>query len=264
MNAQLPLKYEVCGSGQELLLLHPLSYDRRFWSEFVPHLQDSYRCVVVDQRGWGESKIVPERADRVADLKSVLTDAGLQDFAIVAVGTASEVALSLASDDQTDVVAALLINPAIREYLHPHSPSYIGPMIDCAREGSLRQLAAGGGVDAFLDGIDKSGTRPRWRVTHREMLANLENRTEPTQTYEPIYLVRRLESISIPVQIMVVSEGPKGSATLEEVVRRLATTLPNREVIRVVSPWSQLIPLADPATVASHVRSFLGSGSYGA
>lgn len=263
MSEQPRLNYEVCGSGQGLVLLHPLGYDRRFWSELVPHVQASYRCVVVDQRGWGGSKPIQGRGDRVADLKSVLAETGSQEVAIIAVGTAGDIALSLASDEHTGVVATLLINPAIREWLHPDSPSYIGPMVDRDRADSLRQIAGGGGVDALLDGIDKSGTRPRWRVTHREMLANLETRTEPTQTYEPIYLDRTLESISIPVQIMVVSEEPKGSATLEEVVRRLASTLPNSEVVRVVSLWSQLIPLADPATVASRIRSFLGSDSYG-
>ncbi|PZS19543.1 MAG: hypothetical protein DLM54_06965 [Acidimicrobiales bacterium] len=49
-----------------------------------------------------------------------------------------------------------------------------------------------------------------WRVTHQEMLANVQDRTLPPQTYETVHLVGRLEWITLAVQIMVVSEGPKG------------------------------------------------------
>jgi 3-oxoadipate enol-lactonase len=51
------LRYEVSGSGHDLVLLHPFPLNHHFWDEVVPALSGRYRVIRPDLRGHGQSEL---------------------------------------------------------------------------------------------------------------------------------------------------------------------------------------------------------------
>ena len=51
------IRYECQGSGPPLLLISGTGHDLTFWAGTLPMLSGSYRCIVFDNRGVGESSI---------------------------------------------------------------------------------------------------------------------------------------------------------------------------------------------------------------
>ena len=50
------LFYTVQGEGPDLILLHPMPCDHRFWLKLAPALTSKYRVILPDLRGHGQSK----------------------------------------------------------------------------------------------------------------------------------------------------------------------------------------------------------------
>jgi 3-oxoadipate enol-lactonase len=61
------IAYEDCGNGPPLLLLHGFSLDHTMWSAQVEKLQRSYRLIIPDLRGLGETED-PVQTFSVADM----------------------------------------------------------------------------------------------------------------------------------------------------------------------------------------------------
>ena len=60
----LKLRYYDKGEGKPLLLLHGFPDDLTVWKKVIPLLIDSgYRVIAFDQRGFGESTILPSKKD---------------------------------------------------------------------------------------------------------------------------------------------------------------------------------------------------------
>ena len=81
------LYFEVYGSGPPLLFLHGVGGNVLVWWQQVHFFSRSYRCILVDQRGWGRSNgLLPEPwVDAfVPDIEVVLDELGVEEFAVVA------------------------------------------------------------------------------------------------------------------------------------------------------------------------------------
>jgi 3-oxoadipate enol-lactonase len=81
------LYYETYGSGRPLLFLHGMAGNTLMWWQQVAFFEERYRCILVDQRGWGRSGgPLPEPwADAfVPDVEAVLEELGIEEFAVVA------------------------------------------------------------------------------------------------------------------------------------------------------------------------------------
>ena len=81
------LYYERYGSGRPLVFLHGMAGNTLVWWQQVAFLEERYRCILVDQRGWGRSTgPLPEPwTDAfVPDLEAVLEELGVEEFAVVA------------------------------------------------------------------------------------------------------------------------------------------------------------------------------------
>jgi 3-oxoadipate enol-lactonase len=81
------LYYETYGSGRPLVFLHGMAGNTLVWWQQVAFLEERYRCILVDQRGWGRSAgPLPEPwTDAfVPDLEAVLEELGVEEFAVVA------------------------------------------------------------------------------------------------------------------------------------------------------------------------------------
>lgn len=62
-----PLSHDVVGSGQPIVLLHGLTFDRRMWNAVVvDRLATDFRCITVDLPGHGTSPGPTRTSDEVA------------------------------------------------------------------------------------------------------------------------------------------------------------------------------------------------------
>jgi len=67
------LAYEVRGSGDPLVFLHGLTFDRTSWQPVVERLSGEFRCVTVDLPGHGATPGPPRRlTDVAAELRTLL------------------------------------------------------------------------------------------------------------------------------------------------------------------------------------------------
>jgi 3-oxoadipate enol-lactonase len=85
----IDLYYEVHGAegAPAIVFLHGVSGNHLSWWQQVPAFEKDYRCITVDQRGFGRSLDVPGgpgRAAFVADLTALLDHLGIQDCSLVA------------------------------------------------------------------------------------------------------------------------------------------------------------------------------------
>jgi 3-oxoadipate enol-lactonase len=99
INGDVRLAYEERGSGEPLLLIHGLGYDRHGWGPLPDLLAKDFRVVLVDNRGVGESD-APEGPYTVAQLAedaiAVLDAAGIERAHLFGVSLGGYIALELA------------------------------------------------------------------------------------------------------------------------------------------------------------------------
>ncbi len=71
------IAYEDCGSGPALLLLHGFTLDHSMWAAQVEELERSYRLIVPDLRGLGQTDVPPEpfSLETMADDAAALLEA---------------------------------------------------------------------------------------------------------------------------------------------------------------------------------------------
>ena len=73
------IAYELVGTGEPVLLIHGLGYDRYGWGPLPSLLAEEFRVVLVDNRGVGESDAPPGPytvAELASDAVSVLVQSG--------------------------------------------------------------------------------------------------------------------------------------------------------------------------------------------
>jgi 3-oxoadipate enol-lactonase len=86
-RGRITLYYETYGSGRPLVFLHGMAGNTLVWWQQVAFFEERYRCILVDQRGWGRSGgPLPEpwTGAFVPDLEAVLEELGIAEFAVVA------------------------------------------------------------------------------------------------------------------------------------------------------------------------------------
>jgi 3-oxoadipate enol-lactonase len=75
------IAYEILGDGEPLTLVHGLAYDRAGWGRFPELLARTFRVVLIDNRGVGESDAPPGPyavAQMAGDVAAVLDEAGIE------------------------------------------------------------------------------------------------------------------------------------------------------------------------------------------
>ncbi|MFB9301999.1 alpha/beta fold hydrolase [Kibdelosporangium philippinense] len=65
------LSYDDVGSGHPIVLIHGHPFDRSMWRPQVERFSDSYRLIVPDLRGYGQSPVIPGKTPLDAFAKEV-------------------------------------------------------------------------------------------------------------------------------------------------------------------------------------------------
>ncbi|MGI9080653.1 MAG: alpha/beta fold hydrolase [Thermoleophilaceae bacterium] len=115
MGSALTLAYDRAGSGEPLVLVHPLGADRTAWEPVMQPLADEHDVLAVDMPGFGESAELAERVAATPEaiagtILATLDSLGLAAAHVAGISLGGWVALELAKTGRALSVTA--INPA--------------------------------------------------------------------------------------------------------------------------------------------------------
>jgi 3-oxoadipate enol-lactonase len=96
-HAGARLRFRDEGSGPAVLLIHGWTLDLEMWEPQAQAMQESYRIIRYDRRGFGLSSGSPALADDAADALELCQHAGLARFAVLGTSQGARVAAQLAA-----------------------------------------------------------------------------------------------------------------------------------------------------------------------
>ena len=237
------LSGETVGEGPAVVLCHGITATRHqllHGSQALPRA--GYEVITFDARGHGESEPAPEGSgygypELVSDLEAVVAETvGEKPFVLGGHSWGSQVAAAYALE-QPDRLAGLI----------EIGPVNAGPIEDQEAIRSLQahwdERADGleqGGVDGFLEVIDRQGLDPDWRDTilrftrermllHRHPEAVAEAMREVSRT-KPFDSMDELEFLDIPA-LVVASHDVADPGHPRDVAEAYAQKLPHSRLI---------------------------------
>ena len=110
------LEYEVTGSGEPVLLVHPVIADGFLPLVAEPALADRYQLIRYHKRGWLGSTHTPPPvsiADHVADAAALLDHLGVRPVHVAGHSSGAAVAAQLALDHPEYVHTLMLLEPSL-------------------------------------------------------------------------------------------------------------------------------------------------------
>ena len=105
------LHYRDEGQGPAVLLVHGWTLDLEMWDPQAQALQDAFRVVRVDRRGFGLSSGVPAPERDAADLATLCAHLGLSSVALIGMSQGARSVLEFATAGLTPVSALILDGP---------------------------------------------------------------------------------------------------------------------------------------------------------
>src|SRR5689334_22636384 len=184
------------GAGPPLVLVHPGVGDSRIWDPILPALQERYRVIRYDARGYGRSPAPTAPFVLLDDLVTVLDHYGLSRTAVVGCSQGGDCALGLAVTQPSRVSALVLLCPGITGYEVPPDPS-----VDAAFDAAFEESGADGIAEVALGLWARSGRTPeavaQLRSAARAWLADGELSQPNPAVFD------RLGEISVPTALLV-------------------------------------------------------------
>jgi 3-oxoadipate enol-lactonase len=111
------LFYRLEGSGPTLVFIHGFSFDQRMWAAQQEAFRAHYRVISVDMRGFGRSEATSARPGSFTDdLKSVLTECGVEQAVLIGHSAGAIVACDFAIHHPNQVKALVLVNAAVANF----------------------------------------------------------------------------------------------------------------------------------------------------
>ena len=243
------LYYEEHGQGAALVFLHGAGANHMVWYQQVPAFRDRYRCITLDQRGFGwSSDETGESAGRAAaDLEALLDAIGVESAALVAQSMGGWTALGFALCHPGRVRALVMADT--------HGGAS-WPELDAAHERSRRWPP-----DALPERVEVTALGDPFRARHPEMAllyAQIASLNPPEaiagfQRTQPSVTRSELDGLAVPVLFVVGSDDPLIPAPM---LRMLHEALPGSEY-REFAGLGHSVYFEDPAGFNAAVAEFL-------
>jgi pimeloyl-ACP methyl ester carboxylesterase len=259
-SAGIRIAYEVRGEGEPLVLVHGLAYDRAGWGRLPDLLARTFRVVLLDNRGVGESDetegpyAVPQMA---ADVAAVLDAEGIERTNLFGVSLGGYIAQELALVHPERIEKLVLCSTA------PGGPkAYPMPQRTVEVFARYPTMEREAGLRMFVENsLGERGVRERpelvdeifaYRLAHAPTVQAWQAQAYAGATYESY---DRIGGIDIPTLVIHGGDDivvdPRNAALLGEL-------LPNARV-EVVPDRGHLLVWEDSERVADLVREFLAS-----
>jgi pimeloyl-ACP methyl ester carboxylesterase len=250
INDGLRIHYEVVGSGEPLLLYHGLTGSGERWRDtgYVAGLGDTYRLILIDARGHGESAKPRDHAAygrrrQAADVVAVLNDLEMESARFWGHSMGGDVALTLGRH-HPDRVRALIVTG--------YSP--FAAAGDEAAEMAAWATDLQGGMESFVAGYERrhgrlpDDARVLWLANDGAALAacvaSMIAESDGSQ-------VADLPTIETPVLLLVGTEEPFAAQA------HAAATLLPRSMFVPLEGLDHVQTFFRSDLVLPHVRNFL-------
>jgi pimeloyl-ACP methyl ester carboxylesterase len=239
------------GDGPAVVLIHGDWTDAGVWARLVPLLQDRYRVIRYDLRGFGRSSWPSRPFTRLGDLRAVLDHFGIRKTVAVGHSGGGGTALGLALQCPERTQAVTLIAPGIHDYPWPDNDPYLeecGSLIAAADHDSLVSLglrtwapsgAGGAAIAAMMSGA----------VSSWFQIGDLERADPPG--------FGLLDAVRVPAVMLL---GDQEYPMVADVSRTIAARLSGCRTI-LVPGADHLLPLREPALLANAIADVTGWSS---
>jgi len=272
------------GRGRDMVLLHGLASNARFWELAAPHLAEGFRVLALDQRGHGDSAKPDAGYDFstvAADVASFVEALGLERPILVGHSWGGNVGMQVAAN-YPDLLAGLVCidGGTIEPSAEPGA----------TWEETERALAPPDFASMHLDWelfLERAKTRGRGTLwgDHLEVFFRANFEVQPDGTVLPrlrrdmhLLIVRALweqsvstlyQRIGCPVLIMPARRDGDGASsardleTKETQVNQALAILPNARLIWMEDSIHD-VPIQRPAEVAQTIHAAEKEGFFGA
>ncbi len=208
------LFYDEAGSGPPLVLLMGHGLDHTFWAPQVPVYAPHFRCLLVDNRGVGQSEVTPGGytvEDMAADTLGLLDALGIASAHVAGFSMGGSIAIAMALAAPARVRTLSLHSTTGRVY--PFMKHRYRLLVAAARNGDPELWAQATVITAFRDTyidahadlVEREADRRRGqraRMTPQEV-DGLIGQYVAFSTYDPW---PRLPEIRVPTLVTVGSE----------------------------------------------------------
>jgi 3-oxoadipate enol-lactonase len=233
---------EDTGDGTAVVLIHGDWTDAGIWARLVPLLQDRYRVIRYDLRGFGRSSRPSQPFTRLEDLRAVLDHFGIRQAVAVGHSGGGGPALGLAIQYPERTRAVTLIAPGIHDYPWPEEDAYFqeaGSLIAAADHDRLISLGlrtwAPGGADAEIAAMMRGAVSSWFEI------GDLEKTDQPG--------FGLLGTVRTPAVMLL---GDQEYPMVADVSRVIAARLSGCQTI-LVPGADHLLPLREPEFVAKSI-----------
>lgn len=239
------------GSGNPaLIFLHYWGGSARTWKSVTRALEQEFRCIAYDQRGWGSSDAPADAysLQNLADDASMLIRAiGVERYVLVGHSMGGKAAQLLASQRSAGLEALILVAPA------SPFPQHI------SEEARFAQLHAYDNRVTALAAIDFLTARRPDPATVEQLLHDSLSGSPGAKRGWPTNaacedISAQVIQIAVPTLVLV---GDQDRQDPEEMQRREVLPLIENAKLKVIPNCGHLIPVDQPLALAQAARSFL-------
>jgi 3-oxoadipate enol-lactonase len=242
------------GSGPPLVLLHSLLSDRASFDRIVPELSESFRVVVPELPGFGQSEAVggglAAVADRMAGAVDDLADG--EDVIVLGNGYGGFVALQMAIRHP---------NIATRLILADCGAAFSEPGREAFR--TMAAASSAKGLPAITDVAMRRLFAPKFQQANPELMRDRREaflRTNPEvfraacRALADLDLRPQLGQVKVPVLVLV---GEHDEATPPPMSEELAAGLPQAR-LKIIAGCAHVPQLQAPQAFLDAIGDFLG------
>ncbi len=242
------IHYRLFGSGPLVVLLHGLGSSGADWYAVIHDLQNDFRLLLIDLRGFGSSSLARSGDYRIArmadDVVQLFNHTGLQSAHVVGLSLGGCVALQLAISAPQLVDHLVLVNTFARMRT---AGSLMSKLKRFWAARSIDTLAAFVAGQHFHDPATRAVAEERLRqndlgVIHRAMWAIMRFNVLP-----------QLPRIQQPTLLLI---GDRDHTVPQSCVRDLQTGIPHART-QVIADAGHALPYDQPDAFIEALRTFL-------
>jgi pimeloyl-ACP methyl ester carboxylesterase len=257
------LAYEIYGTGDiPLVMVHGGFESLRAWDLVVPHLADSFRVLIYDQRGYGESEQRSGQSgirEHVGDLAALIEHLGLGPAWVVGQSQSCNIVLRLAAE-RPDLLRGIIAHEPTLPSLLADDPA-TSPLIEGLPQllaTVSERLASGdhaGAAEQFVEEGLGEGLWAKFPPWFRQMV--IENTpTSLDEANDPDLFAFDLEWIRGFTRPALLTLGDQTAPMFPLIITRLAEAMPSVEVQKFTGAGHPIM-VEQPKNFAEAINDFV-------
>ncbi len=247
------------GEGPALLMLHAGVSDHRMWDDQWERLQNHFRLVRFDWRGFGETAHTPGEFSYAEDVLRIMDALHIDRAILMAASFGGGVAIQVAVEHPERVAKMVLVGPGVPGY-HGHNPPHVEREFRRADEAWDR-----GDTTDFLSrmealwiigpGRQEAQVDPGYLARARTLLASIDRPQNGAESDGGGRLaVGQLNRLTIPTLVVV---GDQDVPEVMDAAQYLRGALPDVE-LEVIHDAAHLPNLEKPVAFHQVLSRWLG------